>query len=103
MRPLRLLKHFSRYNAGEIAGFEETEAARLIANGTAVAYAPDGTAPADDKSPAPKPLADQTKAELMGLAIEELDLNLDPKMKQADMIAAIEDARVKKSAAPVTA
>jgi hypothetical protein len=94
MRPLRLLKQHSRYNAGEIAGFEETEAARLIANKIAEAYVPEGAAPAaEDKAPEPKPLADLTKAELVELAKAELGLDLDKDEKKDVLIAAIQDAR----------
>lgn len=99
MRPLRLLKHFSRYNAGEIAGFEAAEAERLIAQGIAVDYKPDA-APAEEKPPALKPLAEMKKVELAALAKEELALDLDAdKMKHADMIAAIELAREEKAKA----
>jgi len=38
MQPIRLLKSYRLYNAGEIAGFKSKEAAYLISNGIGEVY-----------------------------------------------------------------
>ncbi len=41
LKPVRFVHSHAPYNAGEVAGFDEATANRLIATGVAVPYAPE--------------------------------------------------------------
>ncbi len=91
MIALRLLKSFGIWNAGEIAGFPEGEASRLVASGVAEQLTEQPPVANE-----PKPVAEMAVAELKALAEAE-GIDLGGAGKKAEIVEAIEKAR-----APVT-
>lgn len=102
LTPVQLLKHYSIYNSGEIAGFPPEKADELVKAGIAARVAATSSVeppppPVDPKPAEPVVLDKLTNAELVALAKAEFDLALDAKSKKAELIAAIEAARAAKA------
>lgn len=98
MTPVRILRAFGPYNAGEIAGFSAERAAELVQGGFAASL-DEPLAETSDPPAKPPAFARMKEAEIVAWAAANLGVELDAAaLKKAELIAEVERLVAEKAA-----